>query len=89
MTSSVCSCGTDGSTNRLKQPRRSEETLVFELSKTFSNNSISLLSKISEEDLKFTNGILDDYLYETPIAETGEVTYRNLNFIVTRRLGLL
>lgn len=51
-------------------------TNVFDLSKSLSNISANDISDLKEEDLKFTGGILDDYLYETNLLEP-EVVSQN------------
>lgn len=77
-TTSECSCKTEASKDKMRSTRGSEETLVFELSRTVSNYTGSQLSKISEEDLKFTKGILDDYLYDIdPFKEDVSISINN------------
>lgn len=72
---SACSNTTKDSKEKFKHRKASDEVSVFDLSKTIIKSNASSLSKFDEEDLKFTQGILDDYLYEVHSNQTSEARF--------------
>lgn len=53
---------------------KQENTNIFDLSQSISESNMSWLSKLDELDLKNTWGILDDYLYESPLMSGADVS---------------